>query len=95
MPAAKKRIPAATNIVKSGVIVSPDNQERGKAARDTLDFYERDKGTDKLNRVTDLLADLMHYCAQNGMTFDNELRKARDHFAAEAEEAGTATATVP
>jgi hypothetical protein len=39
--------------------------------------------------LRDLLSDLMHYAAAQGMDFDDELRIARDNFDAErAEENG-------
>lgn len=35
------------------------------------------------NNVTDLLANLMHFCRQTKRDFDHELRVARGHFDAE------------
>lgn len=36
--------------------------------------------------LRDVLADLMHVCAQQGIGFEDELDSARKHFAAEVEE---------
>jgi hypothetical protein len=33
--------------------------------------------------LTDLLADLMHFCKVTGIPFDRQLRYARSHFASE------------
>lgn len=40
------------------------------------------------SHVDDLLADLMHYCAQSEIDFDFHLSVARGHFKAETEAAG-------
>ena len=33
--------------------------------------------------ITDLLTDLRHYCAANGVDFDKHLRRSAEHFNAE------------
>ena len=38
------------------------------------------------DHVSDLLADLMHYCAAHKIDFDDQLRLCRLHFKAETEE---------
>lgn len=42
--------------------------------------------------VPDLLADLMHWCDRNHLSFDELLRRARNHYAEETNDVGTAGA---
>ena len=42
-------------------------------------------GADTDDAVTDLLADLMHFCNQCGIDFDDQLSRATDHYAEERE----------
>ena len=45
-----------------------------------LKAYQRATGTDPEDALADLLADLMHWCLQNGQDFEKELERARLHF---------------
>ena len=59
-----------------------------KQAGQTLDFYGEISGTEEVSElVTDLLADLMHYCKmKRRLDFDALLGRATDHFSEEAED---------
>ena len=61
----------------------PTNEDRTERANQTLDFYATLAGE---SLIEDLLADLMHYCAENGTDFDASLSMARMHFTNEVEE---------
>lgn len=56
--------------------------ERGKAAFDAFKAVHEDGDETQLR---DLLADLMHHCAANGIEFDHELSMATDFFGDEQE----------
>jgi hypothetical protein len=71
---------------------SLDNQQRAAHARDALDYFAKQAGdewADDMERLTDLLANLMHFCKQNAeredcpMDFEDALYTARMHFEAE------------
>jgi hypothetical protein len=47
-----------------------------------LDFIEPD-APERVEAVTDLLADLMHWCDGEGLDFEHVLLNARHHYAAE------------
>ena len=49
-----------------------------------LGEFRRRTGADLEDAVSDLLADLMHWCDQSGQSFADELRRARRHYEAEA-----------
>lgn len=61
------------------------NNERAARARATTTQYVADKGTDDdlATGIMDLLADLMHLCAAQGMDFRRALDVACEHFEAE------------
>lgn len=60
-------------------------ESRAYNADDTLLDYSGMDGVarDNSNPLTDLLADLMHYCDHHGSSFDEALESARIHFEAE------------
>lgn len=69
-----------------------DNRKRAADAAATLADYagkSGDEGADDQERLTDLLADLMHFCKRNAdredspMDFDRALETARIHFESE------------
>ena len=69
-----------------------DNVERAAAARKALEKYADIKGMDwedDMSRLSDLLTDLMHLCAQNAeqedcpMNFDRALTVAQANYEAE------------
>lgn len=60
-----------------------DNDRRSDAARSALFMFSKETGSDFGDAVCDLLGDLMHFCDRHGFDFDNELRKARGHYAEE------------
>lgn len=59
-----------------------DNARNARLARRAMD-ETTDCGS-PLEDVTDMLANLMHYCAQRRVNFGSALRAARGHFDAEA-----------
>jgi len=71
-----------------GVPADPDgiNAKRSGWAENAIERFEGDTGTDREDSVSDLLGDLMHWCDRNDTDFDNELRRARAHYAAETDE---------
>ncbi len=64
----------------------PTNPDRVEAATAALEAHAASKGevVDEDN-VGDLLADLMHYCAENGIDFATKLTVAEVHFNCETE----------
>ena len=69
---------------KTAGILPPDpermNEKRALWADGALRAFRNLTGTDFEDAVSDLMADLMHWCDRNGMTFANELRRARYHY---------------
>jgi len=68
------------------------NEQRAASGRTALEHYAKEAGDEwasDMERLTDLLADLMHFCARNAeredcpMDFDSALESARLHFEAE------------
>ena len=61
------------------------NDKRADWAASAIDDFGQQTGTDLEDAVSDLLADLMHWCDRNGQDFEHELRRARQHYEAETE----------
>jgi hypothetical protein len=69
----------------------PTNQERASRARSSISAYLccrdghllLDKAVERETNVSDLLADLMHYCREEGLSFDSALQTAMTNFEAE------------
>lgn len=59
------------------------NANRARSAGAALEEFHQLTGTDFEDAVSDLLANLMHWCDRAGQDFDQELRRARSHYAAE------------
>lgn len=61
------------------------NNDRADIARTVTTQYMATKGSDDdlETGITDLLADLMHLCAAQGVDFERALGLAREHFNAE------------
>jgi hypothetical protein len=64
------------------------NMKRIEQGRQAVAGYNGD--WDEWTNLIDLLADVMHWAASEGLSFDEALRIARNHFAAEAEDEATA-----
>jgi hypothetical protein len=62
------------------------NDDRAAWAGSALAEFMLVTGTDEEERLSDLLADLMHWADRNGYAFDAALERARGHY--EAETAG-------
>lgn len=56
------------------------NQARAENAADVLDYVG---GDDPETTLIDLLTNLLHFCDQTSVDFDNCLRISRGHFEAE------------
>ena len=70
----------------------PTNEDRANWADSAICAFALDVGQDPEFEIEeiigDLLADLMHYCNQKGLNFDELLSRGRDHYECEmAEEA--------
>ena len=59
------------------------NANRARWAAIVLAEFQRQTGSDAEDAVSDLLADLMHWCDRFGQDFNAELRRARNHYGAE------------
>jgi hypothetical protein len=60
----------------------PDDQNDARAgwAGQVLDRFQIITGADSSDALSDLLADLMHWCDRNNQGFDTELQRARGHY---------------
>lgn len=58
------------------------NKARAQRAFDLLAPY-LSRGDARKTCIIDLLTDLRHYCAQNGVDFGNALQLSDDHYRAE------------
>jgi hypothetical protein len=56
------------------------NDRRADWAHTVLREFQRLTGADTEDAVSDLLADLLHWCDRHGQDFDTELRRARNHY---------------
>lgn len=56
------------------------NEERAEWADAAVSAFQAETRVDLEDALCDLLADLMHWSDRNGFDFDNELRRARDHY---------------
>jgi hypothetical protein len=61
------------------------NERRADWAGKALEGFRREPGTDLEDVLSDLLADLMHWCDRNNQAFETELRRARAHYRCETE----------
>ena len=68
------------------------NGNRALAAAFALAEFRERTGADLEDAVSDLLADLMHWCDRFGQEFPEELRRARNHYAAETATGSETTA---
>ena len=65
----------------------PEQMNNGRAhwAEAALVEFQHRTGADVEDAVSDLLADLMHWCDRHDQDFDHELSRARYHYEAETE----------
>lgn len=56
------------------------NDDRAEWADTALNAFMRVTRTDHEDAVSDLLADLMHYCDRQGWNFEDELRRGSEHY---------------
>lgn len=74
-------------------VATPSNVKRARSAYVALAYFADTDSGEAWNgyrgfprvrliqqNIADLLANLMHYCDQNGFDFEDRLRVARDHF---------------
>jgi hypothetical protein len=59
------------------------NGERAQYADNAITAFQLTTRTDIQDAVSDLLADLMHWCDRHGMEFEDELNRGRMHYLAE------------
>ncbi|NQW81313.1 MAG: hypothetical protein HQ445_09085 [Polaromonas sp.] len=62
------------------------NGTRSDWAGNAIEKFEADTRVDREDALSDLLANLMHWCDRNEQCFDNELRRGRNHYLAETAE---------
>jgi hypothetical protein len=62
------------------------NEDRSRWAEAAIHEFQRQTGADLEDSVSDLLADLMHWCDRNGIDFDTETDRARRHYDEETED---------
>jgi hypothetical protein len=68
------------------------NAHRALGAAAALAELRRLTGADEEDAVSDLLADLMHWCDRFGQKFPQELRRARYHYEEETKASPETTA---
>ena len=68
------------------------NAHRALGAATALAELRRLTGADEEDAVSDLLADLMHWCDRFGQEFPKELRRARYHYEEETKASPETTA---
>ena len=59
------------------------NTDRALWAAIALEAFRRETGADLTDAVSDLLADLMHWCDRFGHKFQHEMQRALNHYAEE------------
>ncbi|MBR8290494.1 hypothetical protein [Burkholderia cenocepacia] len=65
------------------------NDDRASWAGTAISAFQQATRCEDGDAVADLLAGLMHYCDRNGLSFETELGRARQHHAEETSEAST------
>jgi len=61
------------------------NANRARCAAAILAEFQRQTGADREDALSDLLADLMHWCDRSAQDFPEKLRRARNHYVAETD----------
>lgn len=61
------------------------NEDRSRWAETAIFEFQRQTGADLEDAVSDLLADLMHWCDRHETDFEHELQRARYHYEEETE----------
>lgn len=73
-----------TTFAKRGKFLPPDleqiNESRADLAEAALLAFQQITGAESEDALSDLLADLMHWCDQNGQDFEVELNRAQCRF---------------
>ena len=70
----------------------PLNASRVRWAAAALEELQRQTGADLGDAVSDLLADLMHWCDRFGQSFPKELHRALSHYEEETDASSATTA---
>ena len=64
--------------------IDGQNNDRARWAHKALQAFMKETGVEfEVDALSDLLADLMHWCDRNQTDFDTELARGRYHYAAE------------
>lgn len=61
----------------------PTNEERVEGIEDMLQHFSEYSRFDKECSIIDLMTDLRHWCAANGVNFDDTVRISADHYQTE------------
>lgn len=69
---------------------APTSGERAYWADEALQAFIARTGADCEDSLADLLADLMHWADRSGLSFAEELYRARHHYVAELTKGGDA-----
>jgi len=56
------------------------NDKRAAWGGRAIAAFEKATGVDREDALSDLLADLFHWCDRNGVDFEHELARARGHY---------------
>src|SRR5258706_116142 len=76
--------PRAAAAEKSAPKLPPDpegmNDKRAAWGERAIVEFQKATGTDREDALSDLLADLFHWCDRNGFDFEHELERARGHY---------------
>lgn len=64
------------------------NDDRASWAATALGAFRKETRTDPEDAISDLLADLMHWCDRNDSNFEHELARGRRHYEEETSEDG-------
>jgi hypothetical protein len=77
--------PAVKGSMKTKLPPDPEgmNDKRAAWGERAIVAFETATRTDRDDALSDLLADLMHWCDRNGFNFDDELFRARNHYESE------------
>lgn len=64
------------------------NHQRAGWAAEAILAFRNVTGTDTCDAVSDLIADLAHWCDRNGISFAAELERGRMHYEEETNDEG-------
>lgn len=80
---AEKQLAAMPVATKLPPDPEEQNDDRAKWAETAILAFMVETGTDAGDALSDLLADLMHWCDRKGLDFAAEESRGREHYVAE------------